>query len=109
VYLVRVSLPHACFAFEVDDQGVIVAAAPSARWTLGRRGRELVGYYRQRCGEVTWTKVEQATLSYAGHSLTGSVAELHAAIEALDADTVPESYYQKVLAGREQRSDGRSN
>jgi hypothetical protein len=29
--------------------------------------------------------------------------ELHAAVDALDADTVPEAYHQKVLASREQR------
>jgi hypothetical protein len=33
-----------------------------------------------------------------GQALTGSVDELHAAVDALDANTVPESYYQKVLA-----------
>lgn len=32
--------------------------------------------------------------------------ELHAAVDALDADTVPETYYQKVLASRDQRSNG---
>lgn len=38
--------------------------------------------------------------------LTGSTAELHAAVDALNADTVPESYYQKVLASRAGHSRG---
>jgi hypothetical protein len=37
-------------------------------------------------------------LSYAGHPLTDTAEELHAAVDQLEADTVPESYYQKVLA-----------
>ncbi|HEX6676018.1 MAG TPA: hypothetical protein VF486_13425 [Actinomycetes bacterium] len=39
-------------------------------------------------------------LSHAGHPLTGTAEELHAAVDQLDADTVPASYYQKVLASR---------
>jgi hypothetical protein len=46
---------------------------------------------------VSWQQVPDRP-SYAGHPLTGSVAELHAAIDQVDADTVPESYYRKVLA-----------
>jgi hypothetical protein len=48
MYLVHVELSEACFGFEVNDQGVIVNAAPIARWTLGRRGRQVVAYYRRR-------------------------------------------------------------
>ena len=59
VYLVRVDLPSACFGFEVDQDGTITFAAPIARWTLGKRGREVVAYYRKRGGEVTWTKAGQ--------------------------------------------------
>jgi hypothetical protein len=49
---------------------------------------------------VSWQQVPHR-LSYAGHPLTGTVTELHAAIDALDADTVPESYHQRVLACRQ--------
>ena len=85
--------------FEVTDDGWVIQAAPVAAWTVGRRGRQVVTYYRQRGGRVSWQQVP-ARLRYAGHVLTGSVEELRAAVDALDADTVPESYYQKVLAGR---------
>jgi len=104
VWLVRVDLPWACFGFEVTDDGWVIEAAPIAAWTIGRRGREAVGYYR-RSGRVSWQQVPHR-LCYASHPLTGSVTELHAAIDQLDADTVPESYYRKVLAGWEQRSLG---
>jgi hypothetical protein len=99
MWLVRVELPWACFGFEVTDDGWVIQAAPVAAWTVGRRGRQVVTYYRQRGGRVSWQQVP-ARLRYAGHVLTGSVEELRAAVDALDADTVPESYYQKVLAGR---------
>jgi hypothetical protein len=97
MWLVRVELPWACFGLEVSDDGWIIQAAPIAGWTVGKRGRQVVAHYRSRGGRVSWQQVPHR-LSYAGHPLTGSVAELHAAIDALDADTVPESYYQKVLA-----------
>ena len=57
MYLVHVELPEACFGFEVNDQGVIVNAAPIARWTLGRRDRQVVAYYRRGGGRVSWTQV----------------------------------------------------
>jgi hypothetical protein len=99
MYLVRVELPRTRFAFEVDDQGVIVVAAPVARWTIGRRGREVVAHYQRRGSRVSWQQIP-GRLSYAGYSLTGSVGELYAAIDTLEADTVPESYYRKVIASR---------
>lgn len=38
--------------------------------------------------------------SYRGRRLDGSVLEFHQAIDLLEADTVPESYYQLVMASR---------
>jgi hypothetical protein len=43
-------------------------------------------------------------LRYRGHRLDGPVREFHAAIDALEADTVPFTYYLKVLAGRDDRT-----
>jgi len=40
--------------FEVTDDGWVIAAAPIAAWTVGRRGRAVVAYYRQRGGRVCW-------------------------------------------------------
>jgi hypothetical protein len=72
---------------------------PIAAWTISRHGREVVAYYQQRGGRVRWQQVPPR-LRYAGHPLTGSMEELHAAIDQLNADTVPQSYYRNVLAGR---------
>jgi hypothetical protein len=63
--------------------------------TVGRHGREVVAYYRRRGGQVP------SRLRHAGHALTGSMAELHTAVNALDTDTVPEAYYRKFLTSRE--------
>jgi hypothetical protein len=71
--------------------------SPIANWTIGRRGREIVAHYRSQGGQVSWQQVP-SQLRYAGHLLTGSAKELHPAVDALDADTVPESYYHKVPA-----------
>ncbi len=81
------------------QRGWIIATAPIAAWTIGRRGRAVVHRYRQQGGRVSWQQVPHR-LSYAGHPLTGTAEELHAAVDQLDADTVPESYYQKVVASR---------
>ncbi len=97
MWLVQVDVPWACFGFEVTDDGWVIAAAPIAAWTVGKRGRAVVAYYRKRGGRVGWQQVPHR-LNYAGHPLTGTAEELHAAVDQLDADTVPESYYQKVLA-----------
>ena len=40
-------------------------------------------------------------LRYRGRRLDGPTTEFHAAVDALEADTVPETYYQRVLASRE--------
>jgi hypothetical protein len=97
MWLVRVELPWACFGFEVTDDGWVIEAAPIAAWTIGKHGRQVVSHYRGRGGRVSWQRVPHR-LSYAGHPLTGSVEDFHAAVDALDAATVPESYYRKVLA-----------
>ena len=39
-------------------------------------------------------------ITYRGRRLDGSLAELHQAIDLLDVDTVPESYYLQVIANR---------
>jgi hypothetical protein len=41
-------------------------------------------------------------LRYRGRRLDGPIQQFHAAIDALDQDTVPYTYYAKVLAGRDQ-------
>jgi hypothetical protein len=99
MWLVQVDVPWACFGFEVTDDGWVIAAAPIAAWTIGKRGRAVVHHYRSRGALVSWQRVPHR-LSYAGHPLTGTTEELHAAVDQLDADTVPWSYYQKVLASR---------
>jgi hypothetical protein len=39
---------------------------------------------------------------YRSHRLDGAIPEFHRAVDALDDDTVPYTYYLKVLAGRDQ-------
>ncbi len=85
--------------FEVTSDGWVIQAAPIAAWTVGKRGRAVVAHYRQQGGQVTWRQVPHR-LRYAGHPLIGTIEELHAAVDALEADTVPESYYQRVLASQ---------
>jgi hypothetical protein len=41
---------------------------------------------------------------YRGRRLDGPIQHLHAAIDALEADTVPYTYYAKVLADRDDRA-----
>lgn len=58
-YLVRVDCPanpDAVFSFEVED-GVVVEAAPICRWAVGKRGREVVAYWRRRGATVTWWRL----------------------------------------------------
>jgi hypothetical protein len=78
-------LPRACFGFEVTSDGWVIQAAPTAAWTIGRRGRAVVHYYRQRGGRAGWQQVPHRP-SYAGHPLTGTAEELHAAVNQLLAD-----------------------
>jgi hypothetical protein len=40
-------------------------------------------------------------LRYRGRRLDGPIRHFHAAVDALEADTVPYTYYAKVLAGRD--------
>lgn len=47
---VWVSLPHATFAIVVAD-GLVVDAAPIARWTIGRDERDVAEYFRRRGAE----------------------------------------------------------
>jgi hypothetical protein len=46
-------------------------------------------------------QLARPTLRYRGRRLDGPTGEFHAAVDALEADTVPETYYQRVLASRE--------
>jgi hypothetical protein len=43
-------------------------------------------------------------LRYRGRRLDGPIQQFHAAVDALEADTVPCTYYAKVLAGRDDRA-----
>jgi hypothetical protein len=45
-------------------------------------------------------------LRYRGIPLDGTPEQLHRAVDLLDADTVPYTYYLKVIAGREQEPLG---
>jgi hypothetical protein len=40
-------------------------------------------------------------LTYRGRRLDAGIGEFHQALDLLKADTVPESYYQKVKAGQD--------
>jgi hypothetical protein len=42
--LYQVSLPHATFGFEVCD-GVVVRAAPIAKWAVGKTADWVISYY----------------------------------------------------------------
>jgi hypothetical protein len=44
--------------------------------------------------------------SYRARRLDGSIGEFHQAVDLLEADTVPESYYLQVMAGRVERGPG---
>jgi hypothetical protein len=44
---------------------------------------------------------------YRGIPLDGTPSQLHRAVDQLEADTVPYTYYLKVIAGREQEPLGR--
>lgn len=44
---VWVSMPHATFALAVE-RGVVVQAAPIARWAVGKREHEVAAYLRKR-------------------------------------------------------------
>jgi hypothetical protein len=44
--------------------------------------------------------------AYRGRRLDAGTGEFHQAIDLLKADTVPESYYQKVIAGQDKKAAG---
>jgi len=44
----------------------------------------------------------EGPLRYRGRRLDGPIEQFHAAVDALEADTVPFTYYARVLAGRDQ-------
>lgn len=58
-WLVRVVQPHAVFGLVVFD-GLIIEAAPIAAWAVGRRGRQVVRYFRDRGAEVQFIPIEDA-------------------------------------------------
>jgi hypothetical protein len=43
-------------------------------------------------------------LRYRSRRLDGPIQQFHAAVDALEQDTVPYTYYAKVLAGRDHRA-----
>ena len=45
---------------------------------------------------------DQPARRYRGYRLDGSVEGFHGAVDALERDTVPYTYYLKVLAGRDE-------
>lgn len=53
-YLVRVESDFAVFGFVVKNRVVTRECAPIAKWAIGRRGREVVDYWRKRGAKVTW-------------------------------------------------------
>jgi hypothetical protein len=53
---------------------------------------------------ATPVRPAERPLRYRGRRLDGPIQQFHAAIDALDHDTVPYTYYAKVLAGRDDRA-----
>jgi hypothetical protein len=51
--------------------------------------------------DATHDQPAQRPLRYHGYRLDGPVEAFHRAVDALERDTVPYTYYLKVLAGRE--------
>jgi len=43
--------------------------------------------------------------AYRGRRLDGTLREFHQAVDLLDADTVPESYYLQVIGGRQESAE----
>ena len=52
--------------------------------------------------DATDDRPAQRPLRYRGHRLDGPIQEFHRAVDALERDTVPYTYYLKVLAGRDE-------
>lgn len=53
--LVRVDAGFACFGFVTDAAGVVVRAAPIARWMVGKDADAMIAYWRNRGADVQWT------------------------------------------------------
>lgn len=58
MWLVRVDNGFAVFGLIVDDAGFVTEAAPIAKWSEGRRGRDVVRYFRERGAKVTWRAID---------------------------------------------------
>jgi len=56
--LFHVVLTYAAFGM-VEKNGIVVDAAPIARWTLGRRISFVRDYWRERGELITWTLVPE--------------------------------------------------
>ncbi|MFA4971556.1 MAG: hypothetical protein WC683_03005 [bacterium] len=52
-WLLRVEMQHAVFGIIVAADGSVMEAAPIAKWSVGKRGREVVRYFRERGATVT--------------------------------------------------------
>jgi hypothetical protein len=52
--------------------------------------------------DATSDQPAQRPPRYRGHRLDGPIPGFHAAVDALERDSVPYAYYLKVLAGRDQ-------
>jgi hypothetical protein len=47
ITLYQIRLPHATFGIEVRD-GIVTRAAPIAKWTVGKKSGDVLGYYMRR-------------------------------------------------------------
>ena len=52
---VRIVLPHACYGVLLDQQAIVVAAPPIARWALGRPWAALQRHVARQGG--TWEAI----------------------------------------------------
>ncbi len=91
------------------------AACPACGdpWVLARTGFQDETATCRRCG---WHERRQLVVppppdhpDYQGLRLDGPLEEFRAAVDLLEAETVPESYWQKVVAGRRQRGHRNGN
>jgi hypothetical protein len=98
-----------------------VPAVPEPLWTLPGRpefcpvcGDSWVRYTwrngdpleRIACRACGWAEERLPVLeiAYRGVPLDGTAADLHRAVDLLEADTVPESYWRKVKASEVERA-----
>lgn len=49
--VISIDLPHACFGIIVED-GIVVEAAPIARWATGKLAREVLLYYKKKGAKI---------------------------------------------------------